>query len=89
MNATPLATRSASAQRTPPPVAAELVARLPRPRALRVRTALGALLLGPPALGTSFALLAIVVAAPTLAGRLFGPIVGAACTAFWSTTCGV
>lgn len=54
---------------------------LPRTRALRWRAALGALIVGPMALGTSLALLLMVTAAPTVAGRLFGLTVGAACTA--------
>jgi hypothetical protein len=53
-----------------------LVMRLPRTRAVRRRTALGALILGPMALGVSFALLLMVVAVPTIAGQLFGAVVG-------------
>jgi hypothetical protein len=80
MDVTLPAKRTAAAIGTRPPARPEFVVRLPRTRALRRRTALGVLVVGPMALGTSVALLLMVVAAPTLSGRLFGAVVGAACT---------
>ncbi|MDP1849193.1 MAG: hypothetical protein Q8K79_15490 [Solirubrobacteraceae bacterium] len=77
---------------TPAPAkgpAAWLAVRMPRTRALRWRTALAVVIVAPMALGTSFAFLLMVTRAPTLAGQLFGAIVGAACsaaTAWWLGT---
>jgi hypothetical protein len=89
MGATLLAKRKAASTRTRPPAGPELEVRLPRSVALRRRTVLGALVLGPMAVGTSFAMLLLVIAAPTLAGQLFGAVVGTACataTIWWLYT---
>ena len=81
MDATLLARRTAASDHTRKPARPPLVARLPRTCGLRRRTALGLLIAGPMALATSLAVLAMVVAAPTLPGHLFGAVIGAACAA--------
>lgn len=81
MHVTPLAEREAAPAPAHASCPAPLVVRLPRSRALRVRTVIGALILGPMALGISVAFLLMTVASPTVAGQIFGAIFGPACTA--------
>lgn len=81
MHVTPLAEPEAAPTPRRASALPPLVVRLPRSRALRVRTMIGVLVLGPMALGISFAFLLMIVASPTVAGQIFSAIVGPACTA--------
>jgi hypothetical protein len=89
MDATLLVKEEAAPAPAQTPARRKVVVRLPRAHGLRRRTALRAAVIGPAALGTSYAVLLIAVAVSAPAGRFVGALVGATCaaaTVWWLCT---